>query len=125
MIAVLGTGRLGAAEEIVRAARPHDQVTVAVVTADPAEAGRLVRLRISDFTRCLRRVFAPDARPRMRLVLDDGGRLASAVGVPDPDESTEHAVRVHEGTLVARAHGRGAGHAAAASDPTRPHRTGT
>ena len=37
VIAVLGTGRLGAAEEAVRAARPGEAVTVAVVTDAPAE----------------------------------------------------------------------------------------
>ncbi|MDH6115190.1 AcrR family transcriptional regulator [Kitasatospora sp. MAP12-15] len=114
VIAVLGTSRLGAAEEIVRAARPGDRVTVAVVTSDPAETGRLVQLRIGDFAHCLRRAFAPDAWPRLHLVLDDRARLAAAVGVPDADDATEYAVRVQGGDIVARARGRGAGHAAAA-----------
>ncbi|MFF0745460.1 TetR/AcrR family transcriptional regulator [Streptomyces sp. NPDC004111] len=109
---LLGSRRLAAAEEAVRAARPGDRVTVALATADPAETGRLVRLRIEDFTRCLRGVFAPEAGPSFRLVLDEHGLLASALGVPDADDSTEHAVRVRDGVVVARAHGRGAGHAA-------------
>ncbi|GAA1234503.1 TetR/AcrR family transcriptional regulator [Kitasatospora nipponensis] len=113
VIAVLGTSRLGAAEEIVRAARPGDRVTVAVVTGDPVETGRLVRLRIGDFTHCLRRAFPPDAWPRLRLVLDDRAQLATALGIPAPDDTTEYAVRVSAGTLVARAQGRGAAHAAA------------
>jgi len=46
----------------VRAARPGEAVTVAVVTSEPAELGRLVRLRVSDLTGCLRRVFVPDYR---------------------------------------------------------------
>ncbi|GAA3701240.1 TetR/AcrR family transcriptional regulator [Nonomuraea antimicrobica] len=117
VIAVLGVNRLDAAEEAVRAAREGDRITVAVATTDPAELGRLVRLRIGDFTQCLRRVFAPDAWPRLRLVLDDHGLLASAVGVPDADDATEHAVRVQQGTLVARANGRGAAHAAATAHP--------
>jgi AcrR family transcriptional regulator len=128
VIAVLGTNRLEAAEEAVRAARPGDRVTVAVVTGDPAEIGRLVRLRISDLTGCLRRVFAPDAWPRLHLVLDDHALLASAIGVPDADDATEHAVRIQEGKIVARAHGRGAAHAAAtagASNTTRPDGAGT
>jgi AcrR family transcriptional regulator len=113
VVVVLGSHRLEAVEESVRAARAADRVTVAVATADPAETGRLVRLRIDDFARCLRRVFPPDGGPRLRVVLDDGGLLASAIGVPDADDTAEHAVRVRQGTLVARAHGRGAGHAAA------------
>ncbi|MFI1507799.1 TetR family transcriptional regulator [Streptomyces sp. NPDC020597] len=113
VVVVLGSHRLEAVEESVRAARTGDRVTVAVATADPAETGRLVRLRIDDFARCLRRVFVRDTWPPLRVVLDDGGLLASAVGVPDADDTAEHAVRVRQGTLVARAHGRGAGHAAA------------
>jgi AcrR family transcriptional regulator len=127
VLAVLGTGRLEAAEEAVRAARPGDQVTVAVVTSDPAELGRLVRLRISDLAGCLRRVFAPDDWPRLHLVLDDRGLLASAVGLPDPHDATEAAVRLRDGRIVARAEGRGAAHAAAtagASASTRPRGTG-
>jgi AcrR family transcriptional regulator len=128
VLAVLGTGRLEAAEEAVRAARPGDRVTVAVVTSDPAELGRLVRLRISDLTGCLRRVFPPDAWPRLHLVLDDRGLLASAVGLPDAHDATEAAVRLRDGRIVARAEGRGAAHAAAtaaASTSTRPRGTGT
>lgn len=110
VIAVLGTGRLAAAEEAVRAARPGDQVTVAVVTSDPAELGRLVRLRVSDLTGCLRRGFAPDYP--LRLVLD-GAAAAAAVGLQDAGDDTEAAVRIRAGRIVARADGRGAGHAAA------------
>ncbi|MCT2583514.1 TetR/AcrR family transcriptional regulator [Actinophytocola gossypii] len=113
VVAVLGARRLSAAEEAVRAARPGDRVTVGVVTGDPAETGRLVRLRIADLTRCLRRVFAPDALPRVRIVLDEDGLLAAAAGVADPGDDTETAVRVHGGSVVARAAGRGAAHAAA------------
>jgi AcrR family transcriptional regulator len=113
VVAVLGTSRLEAAEEAVRATLPGDRVTVAVVTGDAAELGRLVRLRISDLTGCLRRAFAPGAWPRLHLVLDDQARLASAIGVPDADDATEAAVRIEAGTVVARAHGRGAAHAAA------------
>ena len=113
VVAVLGTSRLEAAEEAVRAARPGDRVTVVVVTGDAAELGRLVRLRISDLTGCLRRAFAPGGWPRLHLVLDDQAQLASAIGVPDADDATEAAVRIEAGAIVARAHGRGAAHAAA------------
>ncbi|MFF8594354.1 TetR/AcrR family transcriptional regulator [Streptomyces sp. NPDC015220] len=118
VITVLGTHRLEAAEEAVRSARAGDLVTVAVTTADPAEIGRLVQLRIGDFARCLWRAFDPDSRPRLRLVLDERGLLASAVGVPDADDTTEYAVRVRHDTIVTRAQGPGAAHAAATHDLT-------
>jgi AcrR family transcriptional regulator len=126
VLAFLGTGRLEAAEEAVRAARPGDRVTVIVLTSDPAEVGRLVRLRVGDLTGCLRRVFAPGQWPRLRLVLDDGALVASAVGLPDAGDAIEAAVRIQDGRIVARAHGRGAAHAAAtagASTTTRPDGT--
>jgi AcrR family transcriptional regulator len=111
VIAVLGTGRLEAAEEAVRAARPGDRVTVAVVTKDPGERGRLIRLRIGDLVGCLHGVLAPDAWQGPHLVLDHA--IATAVGVPDHGDSTEAAVRVRAGRIIARAQGRGAAHAVA------------
>ncbi|WP_419999752.1 TetR/AcrR family transcriptional regulator [Streptomyces boninensis] len=119
VLAVLGSSRLEAAEEAVRATRAGDQVTVAVVTAAPDEIGRLVRVRIAGLARCLRRVFAPDALPRLRVVLDDGGLLAAAAGIADADDATEAAVRIGPGRITARAQGRGAAHAAAAAQPAR------
>ncbi|MGW2194979.1 TetR/AcrR family transcriptional regulator, partial [Streptosporangium sp. NPDC001682] len=116
LIAVLGAGRLAAAEEAVRSARPGEQVTVVVVTNDSAETGRLVRLRITDLIGCLRRVFAPEAWQRVRLVLDDEALTASAIGLTDLDDETESAVRVRGGAIVARAHGRGAAYAASTAD---------
>jgi AcrR family transcriptional regulator len=118
VIAVLGAGRLEAAEEAVRAARPGDRVTVAVVTSDPAEIGRLVRLRVGDLTEGVRRVFARDPWPDLALVLDESATVASAIGVPDAGDATEAAVRVRAGRVVARAYGRGAAHAAATADDT-------
>lgn len=128
LIAVLGAGRLAAAEEAVRSVRPGEQVTVVLVTNDPAETGRLVRLRITDLVGCLRRVFAPGAWQRVRLVLDDEALTASALGLTDLDDETESAVRVRGGAIVARAHGRGAAYAAStadASNGTRSRGTGT
>jgi len=101
---VLGITRLGAAEEAVRTA---DNLTVVVVTSDPAELGRLVRLRVGDLVGCLRAVFGS---PGFRLVLDDSGAVAAAAGVRDADD-TEAAVRIEAGVVVARATGRGAAHA--------------
>lgn len=111
LIAVLGAGRLGAAEEAFRSARTGEQVTVVVVVSDAAETGRLVRLRIADLTGCLRRVLP---LPSLRIVLDDNAVVAAALGLTDPGDDTEAAVRVQNGAIVARAHGRGAAHAAKA-----------
>jgi AcrR family transcriptional regulator len=126
VIAVLGAGRLAAAEEAVRAARPSDRVTVVVVTSDPAEIGRLVRLRVTDLTACLRRVFAADDWPSLRLVHDDHAEIAAAVGLTGASDETEAAVRIQGGNIVARAEGRGAAHAAAiagAAKTTRSRRS--
>ncbi|MBV8931609.1 MAG: helix-turn-helix transcriptional regulator [Kutzneria sp.] len=119
VIAVLGTSRLEAAEEAVRGAHPGDQVSVVVVTSDPAELGRLVRLRITNLTRCLRPVFGPWTCPGLRLILDDSAAVASALGVAHADD-TEAAVRVRAGKITARANGLGAAHAVATSRPRSP-----
>ncbi len=116
LITVLGARRLGAAEEAVRSG---EQVTIVVVTGDPAETGRLVRLRVTDLVGCLRRVFAPEVWQRVRLVLDDAS-VASALGVTDPGDETEAAVRVQDGVIVARSGGRGAGHAVSAARKATP-----
>lgn len=116
LIAVLGTSRLAAAEEAVRSARPGGQVTVVIVTNDPAETGRLVRLRITDLIGCLWRVFASETWRRVRLVLDDDAVAASVIGLESLDDETEAAVRVRGGVIVARAHGRGAAYAVSSAD---------
>lgn len=112
LVVVLGVGRLSAAEEAVRSARLRDEVTVVVVTGDPAETGRLARLRIVDLVGCLRRVVVPGDLPRLRVVLD-GDAVGAALGLGEVGDGTEVAVRVRGGAVVARAEGRGAGHAAA------------
>lgn len=117
LIVVLGTGRLGAVEEAVRSGEP---VTLVVVSERPAELGALVRLRIADMARCLRRI-APSGATEpggvteaakggpaaLRVVVDDDGAVAGVlrVGVA---EQTEVAVRVRGRHMVARAEGRGA-----------------
>lgn len=102
--AAAGTAR--AAGEVVRAGN----LTVVVVTSDPAELGRLVRLRVGDLVGCLRAVFGAAFSPGLRLVLDEKGSVAAAVGVREADD-TEAAVRIDAGEIVARAVGRGAAHA--------------
>ncbi|TDC62875.1 TetR/AcrR family transcriptional regulator [Streptomyces hainanensis] len=111
LVTVLGAGRLSAAEEAVRSVPPGEQVTVAVVTAAPAETGGLVRLRVSDLAGCLRRVFPPEAWRGLRLVVDDEALVATALGLTAVDDETEAAVRVRGGAIVARASGRSAGYA--------------
>ncbi|MDO0931181.1 TetR/AcrR family transcriptional regulator [Streptomyces sp. DG2A-72] len=113
VVVVLGAGRLSAAEDAVRSARPDDEVTIVVVTSDPAEIGQLARLRIVDLVGCLLRVFAADRLPQARIVFDDSGTVPAALGHTSVDDLTEIAVRVRDGLIVARATGRGAGHAAA------------
>ncbi|GAA4102103.1 TetR/AcrR family transcriptional regulator [Nonomuraea soli] len=129
VIVVLGTQRLEAAEEAVRAARPGDQVTVVVATADPAELGRLVRLRVGDLAGCLRVL---EVGLPLRLVLDEDLAVTSAIrgrtgdgaastdrptdADPEPDE-LETAVRIHDREIIARAEGRGAAHAVAEVRP--------
>ncbi|WP_433211959.1 TetR/AcrR family transcriptional regulator [Microtetraspora malaysiensis] len=117
LVTVLGARRLGAAEETVRSARPGEQVTVVAVTDDPAETGRLVRLRVRDLLTCLRGVFPADAWSSLRLVVDDGALVASALGLAGVDDETETAVRVQGGAIVARAAGRGAAVSAAGAAP--------
>ncbi|MDW6065974.1 hypothetical protein SAZ11_59640 [Streptomyces sp. FXJ1.4098] len=120
MVVVLGVSRLSAAEEAVRSARPGDAVTIVVATSDPAETGRLARLRIVDLVACLRRVFAAEELPRPRIVFDDGGTVPAALGGTSVDDLTEVAIRVRDGLIVAHADGHGAGHAVA--DSGAPHR---
>lgn len=119
VLVVLGVARLSAAEEAVRSAGPGDAVTIVVVTGDPAETGRLARLRITDLVGCLRRVFPAGELPGPRVVLDEAGAVPAALGLGPVDDGAEFAVRVAGGRVVARAEGRGAGHAAAGHGATR------
>ncbi|MDI6102356.1 helix-turn-helix domain-containing protein [Actinoplanes sp. NEAU-A12] len=116
LLVVLGSARLSAAEEAVRAAGPGDRVTVAVVSGDPAETGALIRLRVTGLAACLRRAFPASAAPPVHVDLDDGPVLAAAIGA-EAGDGTEAAVRVRGGRVVARASGRGAGHAVAIALP--------
>ncbi|MFI8092804.1 TetR family transcriptional regulator [Streptomyces sp. NPDC086080] len=126
VVVVLGVGRLSAAEDALRSAQPDDEVTIVVVTSDPAETGRLARLRIVDLVGCLRRVFTADRLPRARVVFDDTGAVPAALGHPPADDLdlTEIAVRVRDGLITAHATGRGAGYAAARHHSPDPGRSG-
>lgn len=115
VVAVLGLHRLVAVEEALRAAPPGETVTLAVVTGRPDELGPLARLVVTDLRGHLRAAVPAPAWPRLRIVHDEPGALARAVGVTDPGDATEAAVRIRGGRIVARASGFGAGHAAAAA----------
>ncbi|WP_410657379.1 TetR/AcrR family transcriptional regulator [Amycolatopsis sp. lyj-112] len=119
VVVVLGGGRLGAAEEAVRTARPGEQVTIVVVTEDPANTGPLIRLRVSDLVACLRQVSPSPLPGHLRFVLDDDARVAAALGLADVGDHTEAAVRVNGGAVVARAERRGAAYAVAATTTAR------
>ncbi|MBT2506121.1 TetR/AcrR family transcriptional regulator [Streptomyces sp. ISL-98] len=115
IVAVLGLHRLEAAEEAVRAAPPGAKVTAVLVTGDPDELTPLARLVVADLANCLRQAFPPSAWPRLQVVYDESGDLAAAAGVPAVSDGTEAAVRIEAARIIARADGRGACHAAAAS----------
>lgn len=112
LVTVLGAHRLGAAEEVVRSVLPGEQATVVVVMSTPAETSNLVRLRVGDLTRNLRRVFGPAPWGHVRLVIDDGA-AASATGLTEVDDDTQAAVRIQDGLITARAQGLGAAYAVA------------
>jgi hypothetical protein len=113
VVAVLGLHRLAAVEEALRAAPPAASVTMALVTSNPDELGPLARLTITELRGCLKSAVPASAWPRLQVVHDESGVLASAAGVPSVSDATESAVLVKAGRLIARADGYGACHAAA------------
>lgn len=113
VVVVLGTYRLSATEEAVRAY--GGDVTVVVVTSDPHELIPLSRLIVAEVCGGLRQAFPERAWPRVRVVCDVAGTLAAAAGVLAVSDETEAAIRVERGRIVARADGRGAGHAVAST----------
>ena len=112
IVVVLGPHRLEALEEALRAAPEGVPVTLVPVTDDPGELLPLVRLVVAELRGHLSRAFPVQAWPRARIVLEPG--VAAAAGVVDPGGETESALSVEGGRIVARAEGRGAGHAVAA-----------
>jgi AcrR family transcriptional regulator len=114
-VAVLGLHRLAAAEEAVRAAPSGTDVTAVLVSGAPDELMPLARLVIADLRACLRQAVPPSALPRLRVVYDGSGAVATAAGVPAVSDATETAVRIQAGRIVARADGFGACHAAASA----------
>ncbi|GAA4250045.1 TetR/AcrR family transcriptional regulator [Dactylosporangium darangshiense] len=113
LVAVLGLRRAAAIEEAVRAAAPGTPVTAVLVTGDPDELANLARLVLAELLTCLRPAFPESAWPHLRLVHDRDLSLATAAGVDVVSDSTETAVVIRDGRIVARADGFGACHAAA------------
>ncbi|OLF13523.1 TetR/AcrR family transcriptional regulator [Actinophytocola xanthii] len=111
VVAVLGLNRASAAEDAVRAAAPGEQVTVVLVTADPPELAPLARLAVADLMSCLRQAVPRPRWPGLRVVCDEPAAVAAAAGLEVVTDSTETALRVSSGRVVARATGVGAGHA--------------
>jgi AcrR family transcriptional regulator len=108
VVAVLGLHRASAIEHAVRAAPPHATVTAVLVSGTPQELIPLARLTVAELTGCLRQAFPEHAWPRLRVVCDQTGALAAAAGVPAVSDTTEVAIRVAGGRVVARAEGYGA-----------------
>lgn len=116
VVVLLGLHRLATLEDVVRAAAPGTAVTAVVVTGDPDELDPLVRLTLRGLGNRMRHVVPPSAWPGVRIVCDAAGLVAGAAGLSRADDTTESAVRVVAGRIVARADGAGAGHALAAAD---------
>jgi len=110
VVAILGLHRLSAAEEMIRAASPTDEVAIAFVTAEPAELSALGRLVIAEFRAGLFQAFPRPAWPRVQIIADSGA-FAAAAGVASAVDGTEVAVRVRNGRIVRRSEGFGACHA--------------
>jgi AcrR family transcriptional regulator len=108
VVAVLGLHRASAIEHAIRAAPPDTAVTAVLVSGTPRELIPLARLAIAELTGCLRQAFPKYAWPLVRVVCDETGALAAAAGVPAVSDTTEVAIRVADGRVVARADGYGA-----------------
>lgn len=117
VFAVLGLHRASAVEYAVRAAPSGTSVTAVLVSGTPAELIPLARLALAELTGCLRQAFPEFAWPRLRVLCDATGALAGAAGVPAVSDTTEVAVRVAGGRIVARAEGYGACHVVTARSP--------
>ena len=123
VVAVLGLRRASAIEHAVRAAPPGTTVTAVLVSGTPQELIPLARLAVAELAGCLRQAFPEHAWPRLRVVCDETGALAAAAGVPAVSDTTEVAIRVAAGRIVARADGYGACNVCAKTQLTEPEPT--
>jgi AcrR family transcriptional regulator len=110
IVAILGLARLTAAEDLVRTTTAP--VTIALVSSDPDELGPLTRYTTGTLLSCLQQSLPA---PRIRLVHDYDGVLASSVGCEVIADELEYAVLVQANRIIARAEGLGAAHAMAAA----------
>lgn len=106
IVAVLGLGRLSAAEDVVRTTTAP--TTIALVSSAPDELGPLARYTTGTLLDCLQQ-----SLPRVRIVHDEAGVLASTIGCDMIGDSLEYAVSVANGRIVGRAEGFGAAQAIA------------
>jgi AcrR family transcriptional regulator len=102
IVAIVGLHRLTAVEHAVRSGRP---VTAILVTGAPEESLPLVRLSLAELRHHLAHAAPPAAWPDLQVTCD-----------PRPGEdTTETALRITGGRVVARAEGWGACHAVASA----------
>ena len=106
VIAVLGLNRLSAAEDLVRSAR--GTITIALVSSHPDELGPLARYTTSSLLDCLQQ-----SLPRVQLVHDESGVLASALGCEVIGDELEYVAAIADGRIHSRAEGFGAAYALA------------
>lgn len=105
VVAVLGLNRLGAAEDVVRSAA--GTITIALVSSHPDELGPLARYTTSSLLGCLQQA------PRVQLVHDESGVLASALGCDVIGDDLEYAAAIADGRILTRAEGFGAAYGVA------------
>jgi len=106
VIAVLGLNRLSAVEDVVRSA--GGTVTIALVSSHPDELGPLARYTTGSLLSCLQQLL-----PRVQLVHDESGVLASALGCEVIGDDLEYAAAIGDGRILTRAEGFGAAYALA------------
>jgi len=103
VVLVLGLNRLSAVEDAVRTCGAP--ITVALVSSTPDELGPLARYTTGTLLSCLRQSLPV---PRIRLVHDDDGVLATSVGCEIIGDDLEYAASIDAGRIVARSEGHGA-----------------
>lgn len=106
VVAVLGLNRLSAAEDVVRSAR--GMITIALVSSHPDELGPLARYTTGSLLSCLQQ-----SPPRVQLVHDEDGILASALGCDVIGDDLEYAAAIADGRILSRAEGFGGAYAVA------------
>ncbi|MGW6280460.1 TetR/AcrR family transcriptional regulator [Kribbella sp. NPDC055071] len=105
VIVVLGLNRLAAVEDVVRTTSAP---TIALVSSQPGELGPLARYTTDTVLGCLQQP------PRIQLVHDEDGVLASALGCEVIGDDVEYAALVDGERIISRAEGFGAAYAIAA-----------